>query len=146
MSFGDSLDAQAIVDTLGMVPHPEGGWYAETFRTAAEAGGRAAASAIYFLLREGERSHWHRVDACEIWLWHAGSALRLYRSADGVEVETVLLGAKLAADERPQAVVAEGVWQSAESAGAWSLVSCVVAPAFDFAGFTMGPAGWAPGE
>jgi predicted cupin superfamily sugar epimerase len=141
---GDGLDAQAIVDTFGMTPHPEGGWYAETFRTAAEAGERGAVSAIYFLLREGERSHWHRVDACEIWLWHAGAPVRLRRGADGAGVETVLLGADLARGERPQAVVAEGVWQSAESAGAWSLVSCVVAPAFEFGGFVLAPAGWEP--
>jgi predicted cupin superfamily sugar epimerase len=146
------LDAERIIEAFGMGPHPEGGWYAETFRggavggQGARAGGRAAVSAIYFLLREGERSHWHTVDACEIWLWHAGSPVRLRLSPDGKISETVLLGSDLKAGERPQVVVPEGVWQAAESAGGWSLVSCVVAPAFEFAGFRMAPVGWEPGE
>jgi predicted cupin superfamily sugar epimerase len=138
------LEAEEIIKAFGMTPHPEGGWYAETFRSG-EAGGRAAVSAIYFLLRAGERSHWHTVDACEIWLWHAGSPVRVRLSPDGEASETVLLGSDLGAGQRPQVVVPEGVWQAAESGGGWSLVSCVVAPAFTFAGFRMAPVGWEPG-
>jgi predicted cupin superfamily sugar epimerase len=157
MMDGGELDAEQIIRAFGMEPHPEGGWYAETFRSGSPesepgtrpkiepGGGRAAVSTIYFLLRAGERSHWHTVDACEIWLWHAGSPVHLRLSPDGVRSETVLLGSDLKAGERPQVVVPEGVWQAAESAGGWSLVSCVVAPAFEFAGFRMAPIGWEPG-
>jgi len=138
-------DAQFILQSLGMKPHPEGGWYAETFRAPCTPAARPAVSAIYFLLQQGERSHWHRVDACEIWLWHAGSPVQLQVSGGG-RSETVCVGPDIQAGERPQAVVPEGVWQSAESSGLWSLVSCVVAPAFDFAGFTLAPPGWSPDE
>lgn len=140
------LDAQTIIRILGMAPHPEGGWYAETFRSQAERGSRSAVSAIYFLLQQGERSHWHTVDACEIWLWHAGSPLRLHISVDGQRTETLRLGSDLAAGERPQAVVPIHAWQSAESSDGWSLVSCLVAPGFQYGGFTMAPAGWSPGS
>ncbi len=146
MPLESQPDAQFIIRTLGMAPHPEGGWYVETFRAAAQPGTRSAVTAIYFLLEEDQRSHWHRVDASEIWLWHAGSPLRLHLSPDGRETETILLGSAIAAGQRPQAVVPEAVWQSAESMGAWSLVSCIVAPAFEFAGFTLAPAGWSPGQ
>jgi hypothetical protein len=129
-----------------MAPHPEGGWYVETFRAAAQPGARSAVTAIYFLLQEGQRSHWHRVDASEIWLWHAGSPMRLHLSPDSQQTETMLLGSAIAAGQRPQAVVPEGVWQSADSMGAWSLASCIVAPAFEFAGFTLAPPGWSPGH
>jgi predicted cupin superfamily sugar epimerase len=137
-------DPKSIIDAFGMVPHPEGGWYTETFRALATPSTRSAVSAIYFLLQADERSHWHTVDACEIWLWHAGSPLKLHLSHDSKTVETTLLGIQLAQSQRPQAVVPAGVWQAAESTGAWSLVSCIVAPAFDFAGFQMAPRGWAP--
>lgn len=146
MAFDSQRDAQQIIDTLAMKPHPEGGWYAETYRAPSSPGSRSAVSTIYYLLREGERSHWHQVDATEIWLWHAGSPLELYLSFDGVEVEKILLGANLEAGERPQAIVPTRVLQSAQSLGAWSLVSCAVAPAFEFAGFSMAPANWAPGS
>lgn len=146
-SQGDpQLDVQGIIERFGMVPHPEGGWYAETFRAASASGKRSAVTAIYYLLEQGQRSHWHTVDASEIWLWHAGSAMRLSLSHDGQQTETVLLGADIAAGERPQAIVPLGVWQSAESVSAWSLVSCVVAPGFEFAGFKMAPRDWSPGS
>ena len=122
----------AIIATLGMRPHPEGGHYVETLRDTAGADGRARATAIYFLLRQGERSHWHRVDATEIWLWHAGAPLAL-----SIEKTRVTLGPDLAAGERPQAVVPAHAWQAAEGLGAWTLVSCVVAPGFEFAGFEL---------
>ncbi len=145
MSAQPALDAHLLIETLGMAPHPEGGWYAETYRAPAPPGTRPAASAIYFLLQQGERSHWHRVDACEVWLWHAGSPLLLHRSPDGRETQTIVLGADIAAGERPQAVVPAEGWQSAESTGGWSLVSCIVAPAFAFAGFRLAAEGWSPG-
>ena len=136
-----------------MRPHPEGGWYVESFRAPApshfdraQSGARSPLSAIYFLLQQGERSHWHTVDACEVWLWHAGAPIRLRLSNDGVETETRLLGADWEQGEQPHVAVSEGVWQSAESTGAWTLVSCVVAPGFSFEGFRIAPPGWAPGQ
>ena len=128
-----------IIETLGMRPHPEGGHYVETWRAPAAPGERAACTAIYFLLRRGERSHWHRVDATEIWLWHGGSPLLLH-----VDRTTSTLGPNLAAGERPQAVVPKDAWQAAASRGDWSLVSCVVAPGFVFEGFELAPEGWSP--
>lgn len=140
-----SLAAKEIVARLALAPHPEGGWYRETFRDARQvAGGRAASTAILFLLAEGEVSHWHRIDAAEIWLWHAGAALELAVSADGNAVSRHRLGADLEAGEQPQAVVPPGAWQGAQSLGDWTLVSCVVAPGFDFAAFELAPAGWQP--
>ena len=127
-----------------MKPHPEGGWYVETWRDPAPAGERAACTAIHFLLEAGQRSHWHRVDATEIWLWHAGAPLRLSISPDGRTTEQTVLGPDIPAGQRPQAVVAKHSWQTAESLGAWTLVSCIVAPAFEFSGFELAPQGWAP--
>ena len=113
-----------------MIPHPEGGWYAETFRVQSPDGIRPHASAIYFLLQHGERSHWHTVDAAEIWLFHSGGPIHLHLSPDGMSHQTVRLGPNLAAGERPQAIVPQGTWQAAETTGPWTLVSCIVAPAF----------------
>jgi predicted cupin superfamily sugar epimerase len=127
-----------------MKPHPEGGWYVETWRDPARPGERAACTAIYFLLEAGQRSHWHRVDATEIWLWHGGAPLRLGIAADSAAVEELLLGPDIPAGQRPQQIVPKDTWQSAESLGAWTLVSCVVAPAFEFAGFELAPSGWTP--
>ncbi len=128
-----------IIETLGMLPHPEGGHYVETYRAPVAGEERAACTAIYFLLRRGERSHWHRVDATEIWLWHGGAPLDLH-----VDQATVTLGADLDAGERPQAVVPKDAWQAAASRGDWTLVSCVVAPGFSFEGFELAPQGWSP--
>jgi hypothetical protein len=128
-----------------MQPHPEGGHYVETFRAETPRGGRATATAIYFLLRAGERSAWHRVDADEIWLWHAGAALALSIRPEGGAEQRVLLGADLAAGVRPQAVVPANAWQAAASEGAWTLVSCVVAPGFELSGFEMADADRPPG-
>jgi predicted cupin superfamily sugar epimerase len=139
------MTAADLIATLALSPHPEGGWYAETWRDPAPAGERAAVTAIYFLLERGQRSRWHRVDATELWLWHAGAPLSLSISQDGHPAATTTLGPTLAAGERPQAVVPKHAWQSAESRGEWTLVSCVVAPAFEFAGFEMAPEGWEPG-
>ena len=138
------MDAFRIVDVLNLQPHPEGGMYAETWRADANTGERAAGTAIYFLLRAGERSHWHRVDAAEIWHFYAGDALELRTSADGRSVETARLGPDLAAGERPQLVVAPHAWQTARSLGAWTLVGCTVSPGFEFGGFELAPPAWEP--
>jgi uncharacterized protein len=135
------VTADDIIASLALEPHPEGGWYRETFRSEAPAETRAAVTAIYYLLRAGERSHWHRVDASEIWHWYAGDALELR-----IGGETVRLGGDLAAGERPQAVVPPHEWQAARSFGAWTLVGCTVAPAFEFSGFELAPPDWAPGQ
>jgi uncharacterized protein len=140
-----ALSADAVIDALALRPHPEGGHYRETWRATPADGGRGAATAILFLLAAGERSHWHRVDAAELWLWHAGAALRLAQSEDGVGETAQLLGPDLASGAVLQGVVPAGCWQAAESLGAWTLVSCVVAPAFQFSGFELAPLGWRPG-
>ncbi|MET0361815.1 MAG: cupin domain-containing protein [Sphingobium sp.] len=138
--------ASAIIERLDLAPHPEGGWYRETWRAAAVNGERASGTAIWFLLEGGQRSHWHRVDAAEIWLWHAGSPLRLMTaSGDSAPATTVRLGGDVLAGDVPQHVIAPGDWQAAEADAGWVLVSCVVSPGFDFAGFTLAPEGWAPG-
>ncbi|MBB6180060.1 cupin domain-containing protein [Pseudorhizobium flavum] len=140
------MDPQDIIRILGMQPHPEGGWYKETFRDPA-GGGRGHSTAIYYLLQAGERSHWHRVrDAAEVWHYHAGDSLRLRISLDGVELDTVMLGPDILKGERPQAIVPAGAWQAAETLGAYTLVGCTVAPGFDFAAFEMAPPGWEPGS
>jgi hypothetical protein len=137
--------ARAIIDLLKLEPHPEGGWYVQTFRDPDEDAGRARSTAIYYLLEGGDRSHWHVVDAVEIWHFHAGDPLELRLSRDGIESRTVVLGGDIAAGQRPQAIVDRHEWQSARSLGAWTLVGCTVAPGFEFAGFRMAPAGWEPG-
>jgi len=134
-----------VIAALGLLPHPEGGHYRETWRDRPDTGGRGAGTAILFLLQAGERSHWHKVDAAELWLWQAGAPLTLQISADSRRSKSRRLGPNLGAGESLQGVVAAGSWQAATSLGAWSLVSCVVAPAFDFAGFTLAPPGWQPG-
>lgn len=139
------LSASEVIGLLGLEPHPEGGWFRETFRDARRLeSGRAASTAIYFLLAEGEMSRWHRVDAAEVWHFHAGAPLRLSLSPDGRATSEVVLGADLVRGERPQAVVPAGCWQSARSCGPWTLVGCTVAPGFEFQGFEMAPEGWSP--
>ena len=139
------LSAADVIRLLDLKPHPEGGHFRETFRdTRAVGGGRAASTAIYYLLGAGETSAWHRVDAAEGWHFYAGSALALTVSPDGRETAAHRLGPDLARGERPQVVVPAGAWQAAESLGAWSLVGCTVTPGFDFAGFEMAPPGWRP--
>jgi predicted cupin superfamily sugar epimerase len=142
------LTAADIVRRLGLAPHPEGGHFRETFRDLrATEGGRAASTAIYFLLARGERSHWHRIDAVEIWHLYAGAPLLLETAAsDRAAVTGVTLGPDLAAGEHPQAIVPAGAWQAAESLGDWTLVGCTVAPGFAFERFELAPAGWRPGQ
>jgi len=140
------MTAEDVIALLGLQPHPEGGHYIETFRdTATDANGRSRSTAIYFLLKQGESSHWHRVDAVETWHWHAGAPLRL-RIAEtmGAAVQVLTLGSDLAKGERPQGIVPTRWWQAAESLGEWTLVGCTVAPGFDFAGFELAPPGWSP--
>lgn len=144
-------EADAVIERLGLQPHPEGGWYRETWRGPAGADGRATATAIHFLLKAGERSHWHRVDAHETWLWHAGDPLRLSLSSDDAgPVRQVVLGGEVLGGQAVQHVVEPGEWQAAEPApvgrAGYVLVSCVVAPGFDFAGFELAPPGWSPGQ
>ncbi|MEC9343028.1 MAG: cupin domain-containing protein [Pseudomonadota bacterium] len=139
------MTAEEIIETLGLQPHPEGGHFREMFRDPAEADGRSASTAIYYLLRSGEVSHWHRVDAAEIWHHYAGAALELQMAqGEGQPVERHLLGIDLAAGERPQIVVPANAWQGARSLGAWTLVGCTVAPGFEFTGFELAPPGWTP--
>jgi predicted cupin superfamily sugar epimerase len=141
--------ARALIDRLGLQPHPEGGWYAETWRAPAAEGERAASTAIHFLLEAGQSSHWHRVDAAEIWLWHAGDPVLLSLSADDTgPAETVILGGDVLAGQYVQQVIPPHWWQAARPAGGpagYALVSCVVAPGFEFDGFELAPAGWGPG-
>lgn len=140
------MTAEEIITALNMQPHPEGGHYVETFRdTAVDENGRSRSTAIYFLLRQGETSHWHRVDAVETWHWHAGAPLRLSIAAGkDMPVQAITLGNDLAKGQRPQGIVPMLHWQAAESLGAWTLVGCTVAPGFEFSGFELAPKGWAP--
>ena len=139
------LTAADVIARLELRPHPEGGYYRETFRDAScDATGRSRSTVIYFLLTGGNRSHWHRIDAAEIWHYYAGSALSLEIAHEGCSKHTVRLGPDLAAGERPQAIVPASAWQCAETTGEWTLVGCTVAPAFEFAHFEMAPSGWEP--
>jgi uncharacterized protein len=140
------LSAEQVIRLLELEPHPEGGHFRETFRDACGPDGRAISTAIYYVLAAGERSHWHRVDAAEVWHWYAGDPLELSISETGAEAIIRILGHDLAADARPQATVPAGAWQSACSLGAWSLVGCTVAPGFEFSAFEMAPSDWKPGE
>ena len=131
-------EADRLIAALELKPHPEGGYYREVFRDAV-AGGRARSTAIYFLLKAGEVSRWHRVDAVEIWHWYRGAALELK-----IGKERHVLGPRIERGERPQIVVPAGAWQAARSLGEYTLVGCTVAPGFEFSGFEMAPEGWEP--
>jgi predicted cupin superfamily sugar epimerase len=138
------LTAAQVIARLDLKPHPEGGHYRETFRDpSSDANGRSASTAIYFLLARGECSHWHRIDAVEVWHHYAGSALTL-QIADGDGSRTLRLGADLGAGEVPQAIVPPRAWQAAESCGDWTLVGCTVAPGFEFARFELAPPNFTP--
>jgi predicted cupin superfamily sugar epimerase len=139
------LSAQDIIRMLNLKPHPEGGHFRETFRDAQQtADGRAASTAIYFLLARGERAHWHRLEAAEIWHWYAGAPLQLEIALAGGRVERVTLGGDISAGLRPQALVPAHAWQAAESLGEWTLFGCTMAPGFDFAKLELAPHGWSP--
>ncbi|MGF1501289.1 MAG: cupin domain-containing protein [Paracoccaceae bacterium] len=136
--------ARDLIRTLDLARHPEGGWYRETWRADAPAGTRPAGTAIYYLLEAGDFSHWHRVDAAEIWHWYAGAPLVLSLSPDGHDAEAHHLGPEIAAGQRPQRIVPAGWWQTATSLGAFTLVGCTVSPGFSFDGFEMAPPDWRP--
>jgi uncharacterized protein len=138
-------DAAAVIAALRLREHPEGGWFSETWRAPAIGDGRPASSAILYLLAAGERSHWHRVDADEVWQFAAGDPLELRVWADGgADVAVHRIGPDVVGGERPQVVVPAGAWQAARPLGAWTLVGCIVAPAFDFEGFELAAPGWEP--
>ena len=166
-----ALTAAEVIRILDLRPHPEGGYFRETFRdetlvlcdaaslsdcdtqeTTGQRGDpprrercRAASTAIYFLLAQGERSHWHRVDAAEVWHHYGGAPLELsIMKSEGDEITRLRLGNDLRASERPQAVVTAGYWQSAATLGEWTLAGCTVAPGFEFSGFELAPAEWQP--
>jgi uncharacterized protein len=137
--------ADEVVGGLGLISHPEGGWYRETWRGSAPPGTRPSGSAIVYLLGAGERSHWHRVDADEIWQFSAGDQLELRVWAEGqVDLTVHHIGPGLGGGDTIQAVVPAGAWQAARSLGAWTLVGCIVTPAFEFDGFELAPPGWEP--
>ena len=138
-------DADDLIRLLGLQPHPEGGWFRETWRDHPPGGGRGAGTAIYYLLRSGERSHWHRVDAAEGWHFYDGDPLVLAVSLDGLSVDEHVLGRDLADGQRHHVVVPAGAWQAARPVGRWTLVGCTVAPAFELSGFELAPPGWEPG-
>jgi uncharacterized protein len=137
------LSAADVIRLLDLAPHPEGGHFRETFRDSRTVDARAASTAIYFLLARGERSHWHRVDAVEVWHYYAGAPLVLeMEGAHGIR--RMKLGPDIAMGERPQGVVPARTWQAAETLGDWTLAGCTVAPGFEFSGFELAPKDWAP--
>lgn len=140
------MRASDIVERLGLEPHPEGGMFRETWRDPDHDGRRGAGTSIYYLLRAGEVSRWHKIDAAEIWHHYAGAPLELVLSLDGTAETRHVLGPDLMADQSPQIVVPTGCWQSARSLGGWTLVGCTVSPAFRFEGFELAPDGWQPGR
>ena len=134
------MTADQIIARLYLAPHPEGGHYRQTW--IAENTGRATGTCIYFLLKAGESSHWHRVDATEIWLWHAGAPLVLSLAATEAGPATDHLLTPDLAEGEPQIIVPENHWQAARTTGDYTLVSCTVSPGFDFAGFTLAAPGF----
>jgi uncharacterized protein len=131
---GGGMQADQIIAKLELAPHPEGGWYRQTW-VGPQVGGRASGTAIHFLLKAGERSHWHRVDADEIWLWHGGAKLELSLGLE--QAEARVMGPDVLAGDAVQVVVPKGWWQAARSLGDWTLVSCTVSPGFRFEGFEL---------
>lgn len=139
-------EAKALIERLDLTPHPEGGWYRETWRSQPlDPGTRSPGTAILFLLEQGQKSHWHRVDADELWLWHAGSPLDLMiADAADANPETIRLGGNVVSGYQPQARVPASRWQAADAHRGWALVSCIVVPGFDFAGFELAAPDWSP--
>jgi predicted cupin superfamily sugar epimerase len=140
------LSAADVISLLELERHPEGGWYRQTFADPGAEGERHLSTAIYYLLEGADVSAWHRVDAAEVWHWHAGAPLRLRLSHEGKVIDEHILGPDLKAAERPQVVVPRHCWQTAKCLGAWTLVGCTVAPGFQFSGFEMADEDWEPGE
>lgn len=136
--------AKEWIAQLSLQPHPEGGWYVETWRAEAPDGERASGTAIYYLLEADQFSHWHRIDATEIWHWYAGAPLSITLSANGHDAEAYFLGSDLAANQKPQIIVPPLCWQTATSLGEYTLVGCTVSPGFEFSGFELAPPDWRP--
>ena len=140
------LAASEVIALLELERHPEGGWFRQTFADPGVEGERHLSTAIYYLLEGHDLSAWHRVDAAEVWHWHAGAPLKLRLSHEGNVIDEYTLGPDLKAAERPQVIVPRRCWQTAKSLGDWTLVGCTVAPGFQFSGFEMAETGWEPGE
>ncbi|MEM7619707.1 MAG: cupin domain-containing protein [Pseudomonadota bacterium] len=145
MTCDHNVTANDIIQRFQLIPHPEGGYFRETFRDDAYQNGRAASTAIYFLLKANERSHWHRIDATEVWHWYAGSPLQLSLYDTNIkQKEQFNLGNDFNNNEYPQCVVPAQTWQSAQSLGAWTFVGCTVSPGFEFAHFELAEKDWEP--
>jgi len=138
------MHADDIIRWLALKPHPEGGYYRESFRDGNPSSGRSASTAIYYLLRRGDISRWHRVDATEIWHWYAGAPLVLYMSDDGKTMRESILGIEFERGQNPQIVIPKHVWQSGKSLGGYTLIGCTVAPGFEFSGFELAPDAFSP--
>jgi len=137
------MNPTEIIAALDLVPHAEGGHYRETWRHQ-NGQERGSGTAIYYLLQAGERSHWHRIDAAEVWHFYAGSPLELLTHVEGAELRRQVLGADIAAGELPQIIVPANRWQAASSLGDWTLVGCTMSPAFEFGRFELAAEGWSP--
>lgn len=140
----ETRSAVEVIAHLALEPHPEGGWFRETFRDETGPQGRAHSTVILFLLADGEVSHWHRVDSVEVWHWYGGAPLVLKVADENGAVQEFTLGSDLFGGEHPQAIVPAHAWQSAKSLGAWTLTGCTVAPGFHFDAFELAPEGWEP--
>jgi len=141
-----AMDADDLIRELNLRPHPEGGHYRETFRDGRNIAGRAASTAIYFLLRAGEVSQWHRVDGVEIWHFYAGDPLAISIKAAGQARLNVVLGCDVKGAQRPQIIVPAHAWQMAQPLGAWTLAGCTVAPGFEFSSFVLAPRTFDPDQ
>ena len=137
------MSTAQLISYLDLAPHPEGGWYRETWTVDGPDASRPMATGIYYLLAKGERSHWHRIDASELWIFHAGAPLELVTSqTDAGPAQEIQLGSELASAHMPQFEVKPHHWQSARSLGDWSLCSCICAPGFTFDTFELAPSGF----
>lgn len=138
--------ARRIIERFQLQPHPEGGWYRETWRGPDGTDGRSVGTAILFLLEADQKSHWHRVDAAELWFWHAGGPLELRVLDEGEDAPVAFrLGPELLDGDLPHALVPANAWQAARPLDGWVLVSCTVSPGFDFSGFELAAPGFEPG-
>lgn len=142
VSLGE-IEPQQLIELLGLVPHPEGGHFVQTWQAVSDRD-RSSGTAIYFLLRAGEVSHWHRIDSAEVWHHYAGAPLILETWVEGAAVTARRLGSDLLAGERPQLIVEPGEWQAARTVGAWTLVGCTVSPGFEFSNFELAAPEWQP--
>ena len=141
----ENSSAEEIISILQLEAHPEGGFYRQTFKdTDLNEDGRSLSSVIYYLLKFDQVSDWHKVDATEIWFWHSGAPMVISISSNGRDTEALHLGPNVQVNQKPHVIVKKNYWQSAVSLGEWSLVSCMVSPAFEFTGFEMAEENWFP--